>query len=56
MIDKDLLNLIGKDKKYIFYVVFLKVLGLLSNLMITFSICSSIQLLINYFVFYNRWN
>lgn len=49
MIDKDLLNLIGKDKKYIFYVVFLKVLGLLSNLMITFSICSSIQLLINYF-------
>ena len=46
MIDKDLFKLLGKNKKYIFIVVFLMVLGLIFNLGITALICISIDYLI----------
>ena len=46
MIDKDLFKLLGKNKKYIFIVVLLMVLGLLFNLGITALICLSINYLI----------
>ena len=39
MLDKELLKLIGGNKKYIFYTVALTVLGLLANIGITASIC-----------------
>lgn len=42
MIDKDLLRLLGDNKKYIFYAVALMVVGLLSNVAITASICWAI--------------
>lgn len=48
MIDKKLLQLLGKNKKYIFYTVALMVLGLFANVGITASICYAINLLINY--------
>jgi len=47
MIDKDLFKLLGKNKKYIFIVTFLQILGLLSNALITGCICYAIYLLIN---------
>ena len=46
MIDKDLFKLLGKNKKYIFIVVFLMVLGLVLNLGITALICVAIDYLI----------
>lgn len=42
MLDKELLKLIGENKKYIAYVVVLSVLGLLANLGITASICYAV--------------
>ena len=45
MIDKDLLRLLGSNKKYIFYTVGFMVLGLFANLSITAGICWSILLL-----------
>ena len=39
MIDKDLFQLLGKNKKYIFIVVAFQLLGLVANIGITASIC-----------------
>lgn len=44
MLDKELLKLIGGNKKYIAYVVVLSVVGLLANLAITASICYAVSL------------
>ena len=46
MIDKDLLKLLGKNKKYVFIVVFLQLLGSLFNILNTALICYNIFLLI----------
>ncbi|MDO4842115.1 MAG: ABC transporter ATP-binding protein/permease [Phoenicibacter congonensis] len=55
MINKDLLNLLGSSKKYIFAAVACMILGLLANASITGSIVYAIYLLANssndYFVF-----
>ena len=48
MIDKNLLRLLGDNKKYIFYAVGLMVLGLFANVGITASICWAINLAIYY--------
>lgn len=48
MIDKNLLRLLGDNKKYIFYAVGLMVLGLFANVAITASICWAINLAIHY--------
>ncbi len=48
MIDKDLLRLLGRNKKYIFYTVALMVLGLLASVTITASICKAIDLAIHF--------
>ncbi|MBQ7980359.1 MAG: ATP-binding cassette domain-containing protein, partial [Oscillospiraceae bacterium] len=45
MIDKELLKLLGENKKYIFYTVGFMVLGLFANLTVTASICQAIYLL-----------
>ena len=44
MLDKELLKLIGGNKRYIAYVVVLSVIGLLANLAITASICYAVSL------------
>ena len=46
MIDKDLLRLLGDNKKYIYYSVALMLLGLAGNLSITASICWCIALMV----------
>ena len=48
MIDKNLLRLLGNNKKYIFYTVALMVVGLFANVGITASICWAINLAIHY--------
>ncbi|MBQ8552342.1 MAG: ABC transporter ATP-binding protein/permease [Clostridia bacterium] len=48
MIDKNLLRLLGDNKKYIFFTVALMVLGLFANVGITASICWAIKLAIHY--------
>ena len=48
MIDKNLLRLLGDNKKYIFYTVGLMVLGLFANVGITAAICWVITLAIHY--------
>ena len=48
MIDKNLLRLLGANKKYIFIAVALMVLGLFANVGITACICWAIWLLIRY--------
>ena len=48
MIDKQLLRLLGGNKKYIFYTVGAMVLGLFANLTITASICKGIQMTAQY--------
>lgn len=48
MIDKNLLRLLGDNKKYIFYTVGLMVLGLFANVDITAAICWVINLAIHY--------
>ena len=45
MIDKELLRLIGKNKKYIFYTVAVMLLGLAANLTFTASLCYAVYLL-----------
>ncbi len=45
MIDKELLRLIGKNKKYIFYTVAVMLLGLTANLTFTASLCYAVYLL-----------
>lgn len=45
MIDKNLLRLLGKNKKYIFYTVGLSLLGLISSIGITACICRAIRFL-----------
>ncbi len=47
MLDKELLKLIGSNKKYVFYTILLMVLGMLANISITASICWIVYLLIN---------
>ena len=46
MIDKDLLKMIGPNKKYIFVIVALMLLGTIANLAITVAICWAIQVVI----------
>lgn len=48
MIDKNLLRLLGDNKKYIGYTVALMVLGLFANVGITASICWAINIAIHY--------
>lgn len=48
MIDKNLLRLLGDNKKYIFYTVGLMVLGLFANLTITACICWAISIAMQY--------
>lgn len=48
MIDKNLLCLLGKNKKYIFYTVSLMVVGLFANVGITASICWAINIALHY--------
>lgn len=43
MIDKNLLQLLGNNKKYIFYTVALMVVGLFANIGITASICFAVH-------------
>lgn len=46
MIDKDLLKMIGPNKKYIFVIVALMLLGTIANLAITVAICWAIHIVI----------
>lgn len=46
MFDKELLKLIGGNKKYVVYVVLLMILGMLANIGITASICWAVYFLI----------
>lgn len=45
MLDKELLRLLGSNRKYIFYTVAVMMVGLLANLSITAGICTAIYLL-----------
>ena len=45
MLDKELLRLLGSNRKYIFYTVAVMMVGLLANLSITAGICVTIYLL-----------
>ena len=49
MFDKELLKLIGGNKKYVVYTVLLMVLGMLANIGITASICWAVYFLIEGF-------
>ncbi len=46
MFDKELLKLIGGNRKYVVYTVLLMVLGMLANIGITASICWVVYFLI----------
>ena len=46
MFDKELIKLMGENKKYVAYVVLLMIFGMLANIGITASICWAIYLLI----------
>lgn len=48
MIDKQLLRLLGNNKKYIFYTVALMVIGLLANITTTASVCRAIDLTVHF--------
>lgn len=48
MIDKNLLRLLGENKKYIAYTVGLMVLGLFANVGITASVCWAIRIAMDY--------
>lgn len=48
MIDKNLLKLLGKNKRYILYVVVFMVIGLFANITITACICYAIRLVAEY--------
>ena len=45
MFDKELIKLMGENKKYVVYVVLLMILGMLANIGITASICWAVYLL-----------
>lgn len=45
MLDKELLRLLGSNRKYIFYTIAVMMVGLLANLSITAGICETIYLL-----------
>lgn len=45
MLDKELLRLLGSNRKYIFYTIAVMMTGLLANLSITAGICTAIYLL-----------
>ena len=47
MFDKELLRLIGPNRKYVVYTVLLMVLGMLANIGITASVCFTVALLID---------
>ena len=47
MFDKELLRLIGPNRKYVVYTVLLMVLGMLANIGITASVCWAVALLID---------
>lgn len=47
MIDKRLLQLLGKNRKYIYYTVALMVVGLFANIIITASVCYAVYLAVN---------
>ena len=47
MFDKELLALLGKDKKYVFFIVASNLLGIVVNLVVTFSLCFAVDGLIN---------
>lgn len=55
MIDKQLLRLLGDNKKYIFYTVGLMAVGLFANIGITASICYAIYLAANYNTYGSSW-
>lgn len=46
MFDKELIKLMGENKKYVAYVVLLMILGMLANIGITASICWAVYLLV----------
>lgn len=46
MFDRELIKLMGENKKYVAYVVLLMILGMLANIGITASICWAVYLLI----------
>ena len=46
MFDKELIKLLGTNKKYVVHVVLLMILGMLANIGITASICWAVYLLI----------
>ena len=46
MFDKELLKLIGGNKKYVVFTVLLMVLGMLANIGITASVCWAVYFLI----------
>ena len=46
MFDRQLLKLIGGNKKYVVYTVLLMVLGMLANIGITASVCWAVYFLI----------
>ena len=48
MFDKELLKLIGGNKKYVIYTVLLMVLGMLANIGITASVCWAVYILIGH--------
>lgn len=48
MIDKNLLQLLGGNRKYIVYTIALMVLGLLSNVAVTAAICWAISIAVRY--------
>lgn len=50
MIDKNLFKLIGKNKKYIALIIILMIIGLLSSLLITFTICNILNLFLTPFL------
>ena len=45
MIDRDLMALIGANKKYVVYTVMLMVVGMLANTAVTAGICWAVWLL-----------
>ena len=51
MIDKKLLQLLGNNKKYIYYTVAFMIVGLLANIMITASIVKTIELTAHYDIY-----
>lgn len=49
MIDKKLLNLLGDNKKYIYYTVLVMIVGLISNILVSASICWAIGMVIDFY-------